>query len=183
MLEITREQFKIDTIVPAVQTAASFLATQVLGRLGHYTVSAHSAVLLSLGSSLLASLANNFFENKIYQYLAIPVTVAGTIVANHFLFAGKELASITNAKTFAILTVALLAVKIAADNLYRLEWVKDSIVNAFKKAEEKGEAVATEAAKSTLTEVAKTAEKIEDEAEKIKLAAEKEEKKLEGKKP
>jgi hypothetical protein len=83
---ITRESFKVDTVLPAIQMASTVLATQILGRLGQYSVSVQTTVLVSFTAGLVSSLANNFFTDKIYQYLALAGSVGASLVVHRFLF-------------------------------------------------------------------------------------------------
>ena len=138
---ITREQFRIDTVLPAAQTLTAVLGAQLLGRLGHYSVSAQSTFLLSVTASLVSSLANNFFTNKIYQYLALVASIGAGLAAHRIMYPANGLNALANAKEIAIIAGFLVTVKLIADNLHRIrsaeEKVKDAVVNAEKNVEKK----------------------------------------------
>lgn len=129
---ITRADFSIDTVFPAVQTFTALLAAEALGRLGHYKVSAQSTVLIAGIASLLSALANKFFENKIYQALAVPVSVAGGLLAHRFFYPGRELSAIANVQEIVIISAILLSVKLLADNWNRLKGAAEEVEKEVK---------------------------------------------------
>lgn len=170
---ITRAQFSVDTVFPTIQTFATVLATEALGRLGHYNVSVQSTALIAFSAALLSAVANNFFENKIYQALAVPVSVAGGLLAHRFFYPGKELSAIANAKEIAIVSVILLSVKLVADNLYRFKAAAEEVEKEVKEIAQdakddvkKGAEVVLEAVEEGADKVAKGAKDLKEKVEK-----------------
>ena len=117
---LTREQFRIDTIFPAIQTAAVLIVTQILGRLGQYSVSLQTTALVTITASLTSSLAQNIFNKAAHQYASIPFGVAVGITAHRFFYPRTSIRAVFDVKSVLILLAALSAVKLGADNLYRL---------------------------------------------------------------
>ena len=123
----TREQFRVDTVLPAIQTAASIFAAQILGRLGHYSVSSQTIALVAIVASVVSSLAQNIFEKAAYQYASIPVGVAVGVVAQRFFYPATP---VLDFKGILLLVSILSSVKLISENLYRLR--KEKVVDDIK---------------------------------------------------
>jgi len=123
--DISREHFKVDIAFPAIQTGVASLGAQALGRLGHFTVTPQATVLISLSAFLVASLAKNFFESPLYQYLSIPAGTAAGILAHRFLYPAKGVFAVIGIKEFLILNAVLVIVKFAGEDLHRLRMSED----------------------------------------------------------
>ena len=161
---ITRDQFRIDTVIPAIQTAATIAAATVAGRMGHYSVAATTTYGVGLTASTLSAVAANFFANVLYQYLAIPVTVVASFVLHRFI-AGEGLNVIASIKEIAIISAILVAVKLVADNIGRLKKVEEKVVEAVKEvvAVEKGVLEGADVVAKTVEKgAAEASEKIEE---------------------
>lgn len=162
---ITRDQFRIDTVIPAIQTAATIAAATVAGRMGHYSVAATTTYGVGLTASTLSAVAANFFANVLYQYLAIPVTVVASFVLHRFI-AGEGLNVLASIKEIAIISAVLVAVKLVADNIGRLKKVEEKVVEAVKKevvAVEKGVLEGADVVAKTVEKgAAEASEKIEE---------------------
>lgn len=151
---ISREQFRIDTVLPAIQTATTFIGTQVLGRLGHYSFSAQTTAVVTIPATLLSSLANNFFTKTLYQYLAIPVGVAVGVLSHRFFYPGNNLDAIANVKEIVIISAFLVTVKAIAENIHRLREIgKDGEKKVLQGVEKVAEGV--EAGAKKIDEAAK----------------------------
>lgn len=178
--KITREQFRIDTVLPAIQTSATFLSAQILGRLGHYSVSPQTTVLLSLTASLVSSLADNFFAKAIYRYLAIPVGVGAGIVAQRLFYPNHQLNAAAHVKEILIISAIIIAVKLIADNMHRIGLAKNKVEETAAQVKQEVETIA-EKAVATVEEGAtaikntavKALGKVEDGAKEVINAAEK----------
>ena len=169
--------FRIETIVPAIQTAVASLASEILGYLNQHKVgSLQSVVLISGAASLISSLANNIFQNVYIRYLAIPASVGLGVAAHRFFYPATSLNNVLDARGAIVLTLVLIAVRLAADNAHRLRKkveegaanieegavkVEHGIEEAGKEAYEK----AKEGIEATKAELAKLYEKSKEKLE------------------
>lgn len=177
---ITRAQFSVDLVIPAIQTASAFVITQACGRLGHYSVSSQSTILLGFTASLLSGLANNFFSKQAYQYIAIPVSVAAGLVAHSFFYQGKQLHQSAYLKEIAIVTAVLLAVRAIANNWQRFTAEAKKVEAEVKNAATKAEVAALNVAEGAADAVAKGATAVANQAAAVAKDAQAEKAKVNG---
>lgn len=120
MFNFSREHFKVDTFIPAIQTAATFIADHVTGRLGGHTAKPQTVVLVSSIASVVSNLANNFFHKAFAYYASIPIGVGVGIAAHRFFYPSVPLEGVLDGKGALIIILVLATVKLVADNLHRL---------------------------------------------------------------
>lgn len=113
---LTRDSFNVDLLIPAIQTAATFVAAQILGRMGHYTMSNQTAVLISGVASVTASFASNFFNKASLYYAALPVGIGAGVVAHTFFYPTVAINQVINVKGFVAIAAVLASVKLVVDN-------------------------------------------------------------------
>ncbi len=78
--------FKIDTIVPVIQTAAVVGVNEVLGRLGQYSVSFRAAILIGGVASLVTAISRNIFDNRLALHASTVIGVVAGINASRFFY-------------------------------------------------------------------------------------------------
>lgn len=113
---LTREHLTVNLATPALQVGTAAAAAYILGRLGHIVVSVIPAIALQ-GSvaALLSAVANNRFkDNTAYQYAALVASAAFSCV----LLSGNRLNILANAKPFAIITTALITVRLVEEYVW-----------------------------------------------------------------
>ncbi|WP_068466358.1 hypothetical protein [Candidatus Protochlamydia phocaeensis] len=112
MFGLTRNTFRIDTAIPALQTAAVIAANSAItlvGKLNQYAVSLQSAALVGGVASLVSAVAQNFFKNTILRYLSIAVGALAGYAAHRFFFPSVSLDPRVAAATAGVLFVVRLA--------------------------------------------------------------------------
>jgi hypothetical protein len=137
MLTFKREDFKIDLVFPVAQTvAAALIATQVIGRLGHFAFSIQTAVLLGAVGTKIAAIAERHYRDSEYiqyiRYAAIPVGVLAALPVHLFFYPAIPLAAIISVKGFIVLSGVLAAIRYASDH-----------IPSFKSNEREAESVTT----------------------------------------
>lgn len=170
---ITRDHFRIDTILPAIQTAAVYGTVEVLGRLGQYRVTLQTAMLVGTVASVVASLVTSLFrdlQSKVIEYGAILLGVATGILVHRFFYPAIATQAVLDTKGAMILTAVLAAVKLAADAI-KYYHLKDKVEEKVKDAEQKIEGAAEKAVEVGAGLVEKAAAKVEENAADVKNAA------------
>lgn len=114
---LTRNSFNVDLLIPAIQTAATFVAAQILGRLGQYTMSNQTALLVSGVASVVASFASNFFNKACLYYAAIPIGIGTGLATHMFFYPTRAFNQVLDTKGILIIAAVLVSVKLIADNL------------------------------------------------------------------
>ncbi len=167
---ITPAHFKIDTILPAIQTAAVYGTMEVLGRLGQYRVAAQTAVLIGSVASLVSSFVKNFDLHYIVDYAAIPVSVGLGVLAHRFFYPAIPTQAVLDARGAVIITAVLAAVKLAADAI-RYYQVKEKVEVVAKEVKDDVKAAGEAVKEGAAAVVEKAAEKVEEKAAEVKDAA------------
>ncbi len=83
---LNAKTFKIDTIVPTLQTAAVFGINEVLGSLGHYSVTSQAAMIVGGVAALVTGVARNFFDNSLARYASTAIGVLAGVGACRFFY-------------------------------------------------------------------------------------------------
>jgi hypothetical protein len=117
---IYRRHFRVDMLIPAIQTAAAFTTAQILGYLNKHVIRNQTVVLVSGVAALVSSFASNFFKNAYCYYASLPIGIGVGIAAHSFFYPSIPINSVLDAKGVLILTIVLAAVKLISDNLYCL---------------------------------------------------------------
>lgn len=132
--EFSMKNFHVDTILPAMQTCATVIVTQALGRLGHYAISPQTTVLVSLTAGVTSSFANNIFKQKALQYVSIPIGIAAGIGVNCFFYPATSFTDVLDPKGMLLVMAILCSVKFISENFSSL---KKDVKNLENKIESK----------------------------------------------
>ena len=116
-MTFSRDNFRIDTLIPAIQTASAIVATQVLGRLGYYAIRSQTVAVLTGAAAVTAAIAHNIFSNAYAYYAALPVGLGVGIAAHKFFYSDVAVRALLNPKGVLILLAVIAAVRVIADHL------------------------------------------------------------------
>lgn len=174
MFNITRDDhFRIDTVLPAIQTAAVYGTMEGLGRLGQYRVATQTAVLVAAVASLISALTSSIFkdlQSRMVDYGSILLGIAAGIAAHRFFYPAIPTQAILDTRGIATITAVLAAVKLTAYAIqcYQVkEKVKEVAQEVKQEVKDAGQAAKQSAAalvEQAAIEVEKGAAKVEDAA-------------------
>lgn len=121
---LNAKTFKIDTIVPAIQTAAILGINEALGRMGQYSVTSQAAACIGGVASLVTAITRNFFDNALARYASTSIGVLAGMGAYRFFY--PTLQSFDPKAALAIGGV-LFAIQAAADSARRPRMATEAV--------------------------------------------------------
>ena len=121
----TRKDFKIDLVFPVAQAiTGAIIATQLVGRLGHFAVSLPSTLLLGVVGATIAAIAERHFRDQketfFKTYAPIPAGLLVALPVHLLLFPEISLTAVISVKGFIVLSGVLAAIRYASDHVQNL---------------------------------------------------------------
>jgi hypothetical protein len=177
----TRDSFRIDLLIPTIQTTTAFITTEILGRLGHYTLKSQTTILVASVASIVSSFVSNFFKKPYLYYAALPFGIGAGLATHTFFYPSTSITLVLDAKGILILIGVLAAVKFIADNLPYIRQKEEELEEDLHERVQRLEDKVLVGTGKVLDKVEENIGKLEDKIEKVKATIKK--KKAEPEKP